>query len=115
MKIKELIEKLQKLNNQDLEVCVRVTKTMSPYTGEQVTNIYNGFDWEQGKLMLCTKSDLIRMHDTCKHCEMYGIKHAKDISTRVLWVDMNKGDMEVAVFLGKEKKFSVPFNVRAIE
>jgi hypothetical protein len=111
--VRQLIEALQKVGKPDEEVCVRVTKCMSHATGEPVTRIYNGFDWEVGKLMLCTDSPLIRENkDSCRNCGMYGVKAAAQISSRISYVDMNTGDMEVAVYLDGKKKFSVPFNIR---
>ena len=113
MTVQQLIKTLQRIGRPDMEVCVKVTKCVSPATGEPVTRVYNGFDWEAGKLMLCTESPLIRGNpDTCRKCGMYGVKAAARISSRVLYVDMDTGDMEVAVYLDGKKKFSVPFNVR---
>ena len=111
MTVGQLIEKLQR-HSPDAEVCVRVTKCLCAATGETVTSVYNGFDWEMGKVMICTETPLIRQKETCKHCGTYGVSAAKDITSRVQWVDMETGDMEVVVYLGKKKKFSVPFNVR---
>lgn len=86
---------------------------MSNVTGEPVTRVYNGSDWEMGKLMLCTGSPLIRENRyTCRNCGMYGARAAAQISSRVSYVDMGTGDMEVAVYLDGKKKFSVPFNIR---
>ena len=63
--------------------------------------------------MLCTDSPLIRENpDSCRRCGMYGVKAASRISSRVSYVNMDTGDMEVAVYLDGKKKFSVPFNVR---
>ena len=113
MTVQQLVETLQRVGRPDAEVCVKVTKCVSPYTGEPVTRVYNGFDWEAGKLMLCTGSPLIREKpDTCRRCGLYGIKAAARISSRVSYVDMGTGDMEVAVYLDGKKKISVPFNAR---
>lgn len=113
MTVQQLIETLQRANSPEMEVCVKVTKCVSPSTGEPVTRVYNGFDWEAGKLMLCTDSPLIRENpDSCRKCGMYGVKAAERISSRVSYVNMNAGDMEVAVYLDGKKKFSVPFNIR---
>lgn len=113
MTVQQLIETLQKVGMPDAEVCVKVTKCVSPATGEPVTRVYNGFDWEAGKLMLCTHSPLIRESlDSCRRCGMYGVKAASRISSRVSYVNMDTGDMEVAVYLDGKKKFSVPFNIR---
>ena len=113
MTVHKLIEMLQKAGIPDAEVCVEVTKCASPSTGEPVTHVYNGFDWEAGKLMLCTDSPLIRENpDSCRRCGMYGVKAASRISSRVSYVNMDTGDMEVAVYLDGKKKFAVPFNVR---
>lgn len=113
MTVQQFIEMLQKVGRPDAKVCVRVTKCVSSSTGEPVTQVYNGFDWEAGKLMLCTDSPLIReSFDSCCRCGMYGVKAASRISSRVSYVNMDTGDMEVAVYLDGEKKFSVPFNVR---
>lgn len=113
MTVRQLIEALQKVGKPDEEVCVRVTKCMCHATGEPVTRIYNGFDWEVGKLMLCTGSPLIRENkDSCRNCGMYGVRAAARVSSRLSYVDMSTGDMEVAVFLDGKKKFSVPFNIR---
>lgn len=60
MTVQQLIDTLQKIGMPNAEVCVRVTKCLSPATGEPVTRVYNGFNWEDGKLMLCTDSPLIR-------------------------------------------------------
>ena len=113
MTVRQLIETLQKVGKPDAEVCVKVTKCVSPYTGEPVTRVYSGFDWEAGKLMLCTDSPLIRENrNSCRGCGMYGVKAAARISSRTSYVDMNTGDMEVAVYLDRKKKISVPFNAR---
>lgn len=113
MTVQQLIETLQKVGRSDAEVCVKVTKCVSPATGEPVTRVYNGFDWEAGKLMLCTDSPLIReAPDSCRRCGMYGVKAAARISSRVSYVNMDTGDMEVAVCLDGKRKLSVPFNVR---
>lgn len=113
MTVRQLIEKLQKTGRPEMEVCVKVTKCASPATGEPVTRVYNGFDWEIGKLMLCTDSPLIREEpDSCRWCGMYGVKAASRISSRVSYVNMDTGDMEVTVYLDGKKKFSVPFNIR---
>ena len=113
MTVQQLIETLQRVDRPDAEVCVKVTKCASPYTGEPVTQVYGGFDWEAGKLMLCTDSPLIRESpDSCRKCGMYGVKAAARISSRFSYVNMDTGDMEVAVYLDGKKKFSVPFNVR---
>lgn len=113
MTVQQLVETLQKIDRPDMEVCVKVTKCASPSTGEPVTRIYTGFDWETGKLMLCTVSPLIRENpDSCRRCGMYGVKASARISSRVSYVNMDTGDMEVAVYLDGKKKFSVPFNVR---
>ena len=111
MKVRELVDILQK-HSPDAEVCVKVTKCLCAATGETVTGVYNGFDWEMGKVMICTETPLIRQKDTCKRCGMYGIAAAKDISSRCTFADLEKGDWEVAVYLGKRKKIAVPFNVR---
>lgn len=113
MTVQKLIEILQKARIPDAEVCVKVTKCASSYTSEPVTHVYYGFDWEAGKLMLHTNSSLIRESaDSCLRCGMYGIKAASRISSRVSYVNMDTGDMEVAVYLDGKKKFSVPFNIR---
>ena len=113
MTVQQLIEKLQKVGRPEMEVCVKVTKCASPSTGEPVTHVYNGFDWEAGKLMLCTDSPLIRENpDSCRRCGMYGVKVASRVSSRVSYVDIGTGDMELAVYFDEKKKFSVPFNVR---
>lgn len=114
MTVQQLVETLQRIGKPDAEVCVNVPKgRLSPDTGEPVTRVYSGFDWEAGKLMLCTDSTLIRESpDTCRRCGMYGVKAASRISSRVSYVNMDTGDMEVAVYLDGKKKFSVPFNVR---
>ena len=113
MTVRQLIETLQRVGKPDAEVCVRVTKCLSAYTGEPVTRVYGGFDWEAGKLMLCTDSPLIREKPgTCRRCGLYGVKAAARISSRTSYVDMNTGDMEVTVYLDGKKKFSVPFNAR---
>ena len=113
MTVQQLIKTLQKVGMPDAEVCVKVTKCASPSTGEPVTHLYSGFDWEAGKLMLCTDSPLIRESlDSCRGCGMYGVKAASRISSRVSYVNMDTGDMEVAVYLDGKKKFAVPFNVR---
>lgn len=62
MKVKELIEKLQIIGKDDMEVCVRVFNSLSPYSSEPVVNLYKGSDWEAGKIMLCTDSKLIRQN-----------------------------------------------------
>lgn len=111
MTVGELIEKLHKYSA-DAEVCVKVTKCMSPSVAEPVTGVCRGFDWTMGKVMLYTKDNLIREHETCRQCGMYGVKAAQDILSRCNWLDMNTGDMEIAFYLGKKKMFSVPFNVR---
>lgn len=111
MKVRELINKLQK-HDPDAEVCVEVTKCVSADTAEPVTEVHRGFDWTTGKVMLFTADSLIREHETCRRCSMYGVKAAHDISSRYYWVNMDTGDMEVAVYLGNKKMFSVPFNVR---
>ena len=111
MNVGELVDQLQKYDK-DLEVCVKVTHCASPYTGEPVVGPYRGFDWEAGKLMLQTESPLLRMRETCRRCGMYGVKAAERISSRVVWTDMNAGDMAVCVYLDGKKKFSVPFNTR---
>lgn len=115
MTVRQLIETLQRINSPDTaEVCVQVTKCLSPYTGEPVTRVYNGFDWEAGKVMLCTGSPLIRESpDSCRRCGMYGIKAAARITSRVSYVDLGTGDMGIAVYLDGKKKFSVPFNARS--
>jgi hypothetical protein len=78
-----------------------------------VTQVYIGFDWEMGKLMLCTDSPLIREKpESCRRCGMYGVKASERISSRVSYVNMDTGDLEVAVYLDGKKKFSVPFNIR---
>ena len=113
MTVQQLIETLQRTGRPDAEVCVKVTKCLSAATGEPVTQVYSGFDWEVGKLMLCTESPLIRESpESCRRCGMYGVKAAARITSRVSYVDMGTGDMEVAVYLDGKKKFSVPFNVR---
>ena len=112
MTVKELIERLQKIGDPDAPVCVRVTHTVSADAGAVVTGAYRGFDWSTGKVILETDSKLLREHDTCKRCGMYGVKAAKDISSRYHFTDMETGDMEVAVYLGKKKMFAVPFNTR---
>lgn len=113
MTVQQLIETLQRVGKPDAEVCVKVAKCASPSTGEPVTQVYNGFDWETGKLMLCTDSPLIRESpNSCRKCGMYGVKAAARISSRFSYVNMDTGDMEVAVYLDGKKKFSVPFNAR---
>lgn len=112
MKVRELIDRLQK-HDPDAEVCVGVTKCVSPAMAEPVSEVGRGFDWTSGKVMLRTKDKLMRMLDTCTRCGMYGVEAAKGISSRFMYTDMDKGDMEVAVYLGKKKMFSVPFNVKA--
>jgi hypothetical protein len=112
MTVRDLIAKLQKLDRPDLDVCVKVTNCLSANTGEPVKDLYCGFDWEQGKLMLYTGEQLIRMRPTCRRCGMYGVKAAERITSRVMYTNMGTGDMEVIVYLDGKKKFSVPFNVR---
>lgn len=113
MTVQQFIETLQRIGRPDEEVCVKVTKCVSPATGEPVTRVYHGFDWEAGKLMICTDSPLIRENpDSCHRCGMYGVKAAARISSRVSYVNMDTGDMEVAVYLDGKKKLSVPFNIR---
>lgn len=113
MTVQQLVETLQRIGRPEMEVCVKVTKCVSPATGEPVTRVYNGFDWEAGKLMLCTDSPLIRERpESCRRCGMYGVKAAARITSRVSYVNMGTGDMEVAVYLDGKKKLSVPFNVR---
>ena len=113
MTVQQLVETLQRVGKPDAEVCVKVTKCLSLATGEPVTQVYNGFDWEGGKLMLCTDSPLIRERpESCRRCGLYGVKAASRITSRVSYVDMGAGDMEVAVYLDGKKKFSVPFNAR---
>lgn len=102
MTVKELIEKLQSIGKDDMEVCVRVTNTLSPYTGEPVISLYHGIDWEAGKIMLCTDSKLMRQHDSCKRCGLYGAKSAEDISSRYDYIE-NK----IVFYHGKKKMFSV--------
>jgi hypothetical protein len=114
MTVQQLVEALQRAGRPDAEVCVDVPKgRLSSATGEPVTRVYNSFDGEVGKLMLCTDSPLIRESpDTCRRCGMYGVKAASRISSRVSYVNMDTGDMEVAVYLDDKKQFSVPFNTR---
>ena len=113
MTVQQLIETLQRADRPEMEVCVKVTKCASPSTGEPVSQVYIGFDWEAGKLMICTDSPLIRENpDSCRRCGMYGVKASSRISSRVSYVNMDTGDMEVAVYLDGKKKFSVPFNIR---
>lgn len=109
MTVQQLVETIQRVGKPDAEVCVKVTKCLSPATGEPVTQVYRA----GGKLMLCTDSPLIRERpESCRRCGMYGVKAASRITSRVSYVDMDTGDMEVAVYLDGKKKFSVPFNVR---
>ena len=114
MTVQQFVEALQRFGRPDMEVCVNVPKgRLTPYTGEPVTRVYSGFDGEGEKLMLCTDSTLIRESpDTCRKCGMYGVKAASRISSRVSYVNMVTGDMEVTVYLDGKKKFSVPFNAR---
>lgn len=111
MTVGELIEKLQK-HDRDAEACVKVTKCLSPAVAEPVTEVHRGFDWTTGKVMLFTADDLIRERETCRRCGMYGVEAAHDIRSHVQWVNMDTGDMEVAVYLGKKRMFAVPFNIR---
>ena len=108
MTVKDLIEKLQRIGKDDMEVCVRVTNTLSPYTGEPVINLYQGFDWEMGKVMLCTDSKLIRVRDACKQCGLYNVKSA-DISSRVDYI----GE-KITFYHGKKKVFSVPLKKKEV-
>lgn len=62
MTVKELIEKLQSIGKDDMEVCVRVFNSLSPYSAEPIVNLYKGCDWESGKIMLCTDKRLIRQN-----------------------------------------------------
>lgn len=113
MTVQQLIEALQRVDSPEMEVCVKVTKCASHSTGEPVTRVYKGFDWETGKLMICTGSPLIRENpNSCRRCGMYGAKASARISSRVSYVNMDTGDMEVAVYLDGKKKLSVPFNTR---
>lgn len=113
MTVQQLIKALQKVGRPEMEVCVKVTRCASPASGDPVMQVYEGFDWEMGKLMLCTESPLIRESpDSCRRCGLYGVKAASRISSSVSYVNMDTGDMEVTVYLDGKKKFSVPFNVR---
>ena len=113
MTVQQLIEALQKVDNPEMEVCVKVTKCLSPYCGEPVTHVCNGFDWTAGKLMIHTESPLIRKNpNSCRRCGMYGVKVASRITSMVSYVDMDTGEMEIAMYLDGKKKFSVPFNAR---
>ena len=111
MTVQQLIEALQK-HDRNAEVCVAVTKCVSPAAAEPVTEVHRGFDWTAGKVMLFTADLLIRELETCRRCGMYGVGAAKDISSRYYWTNMETDDMEVAVYLGKKKMFAVPFNAR---
>lgn len=111
MTVQQLIEALQK-HDRNAEVCVEVTKCVSPAVAEPVTEVHRGFDWTTGKVMLFTADRLIRELETCRRCGMYGVKAAARITSRVSYVNMDTGDMEIAVYLDGKKKLSIPFNVR---
>lgn len=83
MKVKELIERLKKLDADDAEVFVSVTNCISAYTAEPVTSASHGFDWTAGKILLFTEKELHRYQKCCQSCALCSSSVGERVRTRL--------------------------------
>lgn len=77
----DLLQKYQKIGHGDSEVCVRMTGCLSSHTGNPVSGLGPGIDWERGKIMISTQ-DACERYYTQKQREEQKRK-SEEIKNRV--------------------------------